>query len=183
MKPGTEHRLKLNRRVLSAVALAILAPSAALANDASVAPFKMGVVEDAAYGRTIQSGNYEKAIAKISERGRSTQATFSVQNNLCVAYVKTVSLDKAADACDAALAEIKTREARALRKSRRSPESQAYRSDLSIALSNRGVYLAVLGDAEKARADFQAAVDIGSRHSSIAANNLRRLDAGLDIGN
>jgi len=180
MNQTTEHRSKRHRRVLSVAALAIFAPSVALADDQTLTPFKMGVVEDKALGRSIQSGKYDKAIARLTTRSPATKGTFSSQNNLCVAYVKTARFDKAAEACEAAVDRVKTLEARVAKKSARSLESRAYRSDLAVALSNRGVLLAISGDATKARADFQAAIKLGSRHARFAANNLQRLDLDAD---
>ncbi len=182
MKHGTEHRYRRKRRFPVIVALAALAPTVALADDQPATPFKMGIVVDRAYGRSIQTGNYEQAITRLTRRSPSTLRTFSSQNNLCVAYVKTADLGKAAEACQAAVDGMKKLEARASKKSRRSFEHQKYRSDLAIALSNRGVLLAVSGDAVSARADFQAAMALGSHHARFAANNLRKLDAGSDAG-
>ena len=183
MNHAVEHRSKHTRRVLSVVALAILAPFAALADDEPVTPFRMGVVENKAFGNSIQRGKYDKAIDKLTRRSRSTQDTFSLQNNLCVAYVKTARFDKAAKACNAAVQQVRKLEERAAKKSPRSSEFLAYRSDLAVALSNRGVLLAVSGDATRARADFEAAIELGSRHARFAANNLQRLDASSNSAN
>ncbi|MDJ0792672.1 MAG: hypothetical protein QNI98_00405 [Woeseiaceae bacterium] len=183
MNYGTEFRTKRYRRVLSAVALAILAPVATLADDQSAMPFQMGVVEDQAYGRSIQSGKYELAIGKLTRPGRFSRGAFPSQNNLCVAYVKTSNLEKAAAACNAAVNESKAREKRATKKSPRSTESRAYRSDLAVALSNRGVLRAVSGDASNARADFHAALELDTRYATFATNNLQRLDSDAGTEN
>ncbi|MDJ0750070.1 MAG: hypothetical protein QNJ11_11330 [Woeseiaceae bacterium] len=145
-------------------------------------PFQMGIVVDEAHGRSIQTGNYEKAIARLTQRSPSKLRTFSSQNNLCVAYVKTAELGKAAETCQAAVDDMKKLEARASKKSRRSLKHRAYRSDLAVALSNRGVLFAVSGETARARADFQAAMELGSRYARFAADNLNKLDAVPDSG-
>ncbi len=178
MNTRNEIRTKRNRRVLGVVALAILSSPMALADEQPVTSFQMGVMENEAFGHGILSGRYERAISKLEPRRHSVFQRFSRQNNLCVAYVKTAELDKAADACEAAVAAVRAQKEHIGKKSERGIDSRAYRSDLAVALSNRGVLLAVSGDAEKARADFQAAIDLGSRHARFAAANLRRLDAG-----
>ena len=172
-----------NRRVLGILALAILASPVAGADEPQVTPFQMGVMKNEAHGRGILSGHYERAISKLEKRRHSVVQRFSRQNNLCVAYVKMAELEKAASACEAAVAEVRARKARIEKKSRRSSESHAYRSDLAIALSNRGVLLAVSGDTTMARADFEAVLALDGPNSEVAASNLRRLDAGPYSGN
>lgn len=108
--------------------------------------------------------------------GRRSNYEFAEQTNLCVAYTKIRDVEKASTACDAAVAQMKEQEDRASRsRSERSAEVRAYRSDLAVALSNRGVLLAATGDAELARKDFRAAMALQTRVASIVEGNLQRL--------
>jgi len=140
-------------------------------------PFTMTVISDAAYGHSVVSGKYERAIDRLTRDGRLMRDEFADQTNLCVAYTKTRDIKKASDACNAALANVKKHEARVLKKNdARSTEVRAYQSNLAVALSNRGVLLAATGDVELAKQDFLTALDLRTRLSTIVEGNLQRLE-------
>ena len=163
--------------VASALLAIVTAPASATPAETESTPYVMTVISDAAHGRRVTAGKYSQAIQKITHGGQRTRARFADQNNLCVAYAKTVELDKAAAACEAAIAQLKKKEPRILRKSSViGGQLDAYRSDLSVALSNRGVLRAVAGKTELARQDFNAAIELRSRVSRIAEENLDRLE-------
>ena len=109
-----------------------------------VSAYRMAVVSDASQGRTILYGSYEKAIDKLAMKKARSHNRFSTYNNLCVAYTKTKNLEKAVQACDAAIAHT------------------AVRRDLAVALSNRGVLFAVSGNTEKARQSFEEALELNA---------------------
>jgi hypothetical protein len=135
-----------------------------------VSPFTMAVIKDDAYGRLVVSGGYSAAIAKINSQGRRSSLDFTEANNLCVAYTKSSMIDEAAEACEAALS-IR----RENMKAARDHEKRAYRNLEAMALSNRGVLLAVSGDTTGARRDFVAALELRA-YLSAPATNLARLD-------
>lgn len=170
-------KLKRGVAALGALLVAATISYPASAEETEVKPFTMAVVVNDAYGRAIVFGKFDKAIRRITADGHRSPNNFPDQNNLCVAYLKTKATDKARAACDAAIALAKTRESRATnRNSDRSLAVRESRSDLAIALSNRGVLLAATGNAERAREDFVAAIDFQTGLSKTIAANLDRLD-------
>lgn len=170
-------KTKQNFAALAALLLSATLPTLAAAHDAPANSFKMAVIIDEAYGRTVVSGKYDAAIEKITNRRNKSSESFSSQVNLCVAYAKTREIEKARTACDAAIAQLRKQESRLSRiRNTRNPELRAYQSNLSTALSNRGVLLAATGKTKLARDDFVAAMNFDTRHSGLAAANLERLE-------
>ncbi len=162
---------------LGALLIAASLSTTASAHDSPAAPLTMAVIVDEAYGRAVVSGKYDKAIEKITAGRHRSPDTFSVQTNLCVAYAKTKETEKARAACDAAIALARTQESRATKKKHdRSLLVRTSRSNLAVALSNRGVLLAATGDAELAREDFVAAINFQTVFSKTIAANLNKLD-------
>lgn len=77
----------------------------------------------------------------------------------------------------AAIAQVKKQERRVSSiNNNRNPEVRAYRANLALALSNRGVLLAATGDAGRAEQDFSAAIALQTRLTPIIESNLERLD-------
>ena len=159
---------------LGTLALAATLLTPAWAEDAPTTPFTMTVFSDQAYGKKVVSGKYGQVIKKITAGGHRARDKFASNNNLCVAYAKNRDIDKAVVACDAAIAQIRKREHR-ISKIPRSAEALVYRSNLAVALSNRGVLRAVSGDIELAEADFRAAINLQTDQASIFESNLVRL--------
>lgn len=165
------------RAAMAALLIVATAPIPALAHEDPIVPFTMAVIIDGAHGTKVQVGNYEKAIDRITRGGSRTPRSFADQVNLCVAYAKTNDLQKANSACEAAIAEVRKQESRLARiRNERNQELRAYRSDLALALSNRGVLMAVAGDKERAKQAFLAAIDLQTKDSRIFENNLKRVD-------
>jgi tetratricopeptide (TPR) repeat protein len=105
----------------------------------------MAVISDESQGRAILSGDYDTAISKMT--------------NLCVAYAKTKDLQKAIQACDAAVADVTSQVSKnRLMANNKHP---AMRRDLAIALSNRAVLFAIQGDLEMAQVGFKEAIKLG----------------------
>jgi len=176
MKTPMTFRRTNKLAALAALLTATTTSSTAFAHEEESMPFTMAVIIDGAQGAEVQAGRYEKAINRITRSGRRVPKDFAAQVNLCVAYAKTKDLQKASNACDAAIAEVKTQDKRMSRiKNDRNPELLAYRSDLALALSNRGVLLAAIGDTERAKRSFHSAIELGTRNSWIFETNLRRL--------
>ncbi len=125
--------------------------------------YTMMVVENFAYGKSILSGRYELAINRLAKRGSRYADNFETQTNLCVAYTKSGQLSKAEDACNAAVDLIQRH--RAFENSGRSVSEDEFADahrDFAIALSNRGVLLAAMGQADDAARDFREAEGLGS---------------------
>lgn len=177
MNNAIDKFLKRSYPLLGTIVLIVIAQNSALAADTEAKPYQMGVLLNKAYGESIEAGKYERAITRMARHLERERVDFGAQNNLCVAFVKTHDLDKAATACDAAVARASKLKNRGLstKKRRKSLVDESNREDLAIALSNRGVLLAVQGNEDQARKDFEAAASLGSRHTKIAAENLQRL--------
>ncbi len=132
--------------LLACAALAATSDSA-FANDKKSA-YRMAVFIDAAEGRAVHRGKYERAIARLTEERRyHDYDPFARHTNLCVAYTKTGDFEKAEIACGQAVTLYANSEAESER-------------DRSLALSNRGVLHALRGNVELARADFEAATEL-----------------------
>lgn len=160
--------------IMTAVLLPI--PDSALADDAAVPPFSMTVLVDQAHGRKIVNGSFARAISKLANNAKTPTKHESL-TNLCVAYAKAKQIDEAFQSCDAA---IDLLQEKLQRYDGRRASEEDYRlslaSDLSIALSNRGVLYAVKGDLGRARENFKAAISLPTDRSR-ADDNLRRLSA------
>ena len=177
MKNPRKSERTSKRAALAALVVAATTPIPALAHDDKAALFTMAVIVDEAYGAKVEAGFYERAIDRITRSGRRTPENFAGQVNLCVAYTKTHDIQKANAACEAAIASLKKLDGRMSRiRNDRNQRLLAYKSDLALALSNRGVLLAATGDTERAKQDFHAAIELRTRDSWIFENNLRRVD-------
>ena len=154
-------------RVMCALSLAVACTPAW--SDTSKPNYEMAFFTDSAQGSKILTGKYEQAIAKINTK-TSYNDSLHVKTNLCVAYTKSGNIEEAAVACEEAVVAAKT-----FRKVRRSDlavetPAQIRARYLAIALSNRGVLKAVMGDFDAARADFDAALAQQARFASVQAN-------------
>ena len=137
----------------------------------------MAVVIDAAYGKEITLGHYNQAIDGITRHGTRQSKRFQEQVNLCVAYTKTREIEKASNACDAAIENVVEREGRVRKlRSGRSAQARAYQVELALALSNRSVLLAATGETERAKEGFLEAMDLQTELGPMIQNNLARLD-------
>ncbi|MEM1372557.1 MAG: hypothetical protein AAGG72_10080 [Pseudomonadota bacterium] len=121
--------------------------------------YQMAAVIDRARGNAVMAGDYQKAIAKLDSRGLKC---FEASTNLCVAYTMTGELEKADQACAAALMLSKKSEER---------------RDMAVALSNLGVVKAIGGDHRGAREDFSRALELNAGLQQ-ASENLQRLRDG-----
>lgn len=139
------------------VALAILLSDIAFAEPVPDA-YRVMVISDQAYGEMLLAGNYEDAIAGIEARERRV-SRFATSNNLCAAYTVTKNVILAKSACNTAV-----------RLSRRTPRDRA------VALTNRGVLNALIGDEAAAREDFEEAIRFRARIRQ-PVDNLARLES------
>ncbi len=175
MKPATKsgHAERLSRPVALLAALFACAPLAAQETDPA---YTMTVIIDAAHGSKVAAGKYERAIEKITA-SKSVRDPYSQQTNLCVAYTKTGELDKATEACEAALAI--TLDEKRLRSSFSGPalSDRVERVYRALALSNLGVLHAAKGSPDIARKSFREALELSSSLSAPKIN-LARLARG-----
>lgn len=147
-------------------------------SDISKPNYEMAFFSDTAQGSKIQTGEFEQAIEKINAKTKKSNALHA-KTNLCVAYTKSGNVEKATVACEEAVTAAKT-----FRKVRRSDlaiqtPAQIRARYLAVALSNRGVLKAVMGDLDAARADFDAALAQEARVSSVRVN-IEKLDIAED---
>lgn len=168
---GNVMKLSSNERKPHKVALALafsaLAFSVSAGAEEQETPYTMTAIIDASFGHKVSTGEYEQAIQRITAPGyHHLKDSFEAKTNLCVAYTKTGAIGQAVETCDAAVSELRNQ----------TMKYGSSRSDLAVALSNRGVLRAVKGEEELARQDFLEAVEL---KSGIAApsSNLARLDA------
>lgn len=176
MKKSYELQPKHKYGALATLFVAAAFSSHASAEDGPDTPLTMTVITNHAYGKTVTRGEYEQAIDRITGNGRRVSKRFAEQTNLCVAYTKTNEIEKARTACDAAVSSVERRGARASRGTwYASAAVHAYQSDLAVALSNRGVLRAAIGDADLAERDFVAAINLNTALTSTIENNLERL--------
>ena len=166
----TVRKIALRSAAVLAASLAVNAASA----DAPV--YTMTVFTDSAHGSKVVSGDYDKAIDRLERAEARFADSVAGQTNLCVAYLKSGDMDKAIDACTAAVEVIESDQRLSLR-SKLLAEDQRLKleTELAIALSNRGVMHAAKGNAELAEADFLRAAELDVRSVKAPTINLARL--------
>jgi len=154
------------------LALATLLAVGPLAAHETDPAYTMTVIIDAAHGGKVAAGKYKRAIERITAH-ESSRDPYSRETNLCVAYTKTGELDKATEACEAALAIMRTGE-----KPRSNYLGTAYservdRMYLALALSNLGVLQVAKGSTDTALESFREAVALGTGLSAPQINLAR----------
>ena len=175
----------MTRTQLNKTTIVSLAPLAMLAATLLAGPtnagekepaYTMTVFSDTGYGRKVTRGKYAEAIEKITAPSYRLRDKFESKHNLCVAYAKSGDLDNAAQSCDAAIALMRGKLSRMSRTTRKVfLEELSYDAYLAMALSNRGVLYALNGDRDRARSDFQEALELKAGTSAPKVN-LARLD-------
>ncbi|MFK8031111.1 MAG: tetratricopeptide repeat protein [Gammaproteobacteria bacterium] len=139
---------------LAGVAIALLSLSAG-AESTNPGTYNVIVIEDEAFGGVIQAGQHEQAINGLTKRGAVNSRNFTVNNNLCVAYLMSGKFNDAKGYCDQAVA-IQ------LKGFRSKYGVYSRYQDKAIAYTNRGVFRALTGDFEGARSDLKEAVEADS---------------------
>ncbi len=153
-------------------ALSLMFAATASNADTNDPKFTMTLFADNAQGSSILEGQYKDAIKKINAKSAKS-FRFETETNLCVAYTKSGALQQATAACEAAVQVAQERKAKRGAGRGIGGSSDRNRS-LAIALSNRGVLKAVMGDYDAARRDFDTAVDLRARIDA-PKTNLQRL--------
>lgn len=169
----------IKRKFTSCLALLALGASGSVFAESDDPRYTMTVIRDAAQGASVARGDYQKAIAKITNR-HVTPDPFAESTNLCVAYAKTGEIDKATAACDTAIAIV--REANWQHRSGvlTGQGEKAQRRYLAMALSNRGVLYAIRGDESSAERNFDEALKL-DQNNDVPRVNLERLEAGAPV--
>lgn len=134
---------------------------------------------DAAQGDRVTNGEFSDAITILTAKKLSPSA-FEAHNNLCVSYTKTGDLENAAVACNAAVAARASEKPGVLR--RLNLTKRQVTRDRAIALSNRGVLRAIVGDLQGAHDDFATSVMLDKRLDDPRAN-LSYLQTVAAMGN
>jgi tetratricopeptide (TPR) repeat protein len=175
MKPEkkSSHAVRLSRNLVLFAALFACAPLAAQEIDPA---YTMTFIIDAAHGSKVATGKYERAIEKIMA-SKSVRDPYSQQTNLCVAYTKTGELDKATEACEAAVAITLDSNKRRSSFSGPAQSERLERFYRALALSNLGVLHAAKGSPDIARRSFREALELSSSLSAPKIN-LARLARG-----
>lgn len=138
----------------SAVALAALLFAASSFAHQQSSALEMTVISDEAFGDAVVAGEYGTAIEQIE--ALENAGSFFASNNLCVAYTKSGNFESARSACDTAVGKTHERRLRHL-------DGRTARRYAAMALSNRGVLLALAGERELALDDIRSAVRLRSR--------------------
>ncbi len=161
------------RRLLTASTAILLSGNAYAVKPVPV--YTMTVFEDARFGSEVQAGNYADAIEKLTPVTERRKNDFAAATNLCVAFTKSGDLENAVDVCNRAVAVARKGARRTSTLSAGVFAFATSRTRLALALSNRGVLRAALGDAELARKDFEEAIKLRATLSAPKIN-LARLD-------
>ena len=177
MNATRKHR-RIRAMAVPAALLLSLIGYAPLSAQETEPVYTMTVIIDAAHGAKVAAGRYERAIDKINS-SNSKRDPYSKQTNLCVAYTKTGELDKATEACNAALAIVRDNNAPRPSYPGFAQADKADRVYLALALSNLGVLHAAKGHPDSARKSFRQALELGTGLSAPKTNlaRLARSDA------
>ena len=81
----------------------LLASAGAVAEDTLPTGYTMSFYADYAQGSAIEEGAYDVVIDKLTRKDTRGAKRVTSQVNLCVAYTKAKQIDKATEACDAAV--------------------------------------------------------------------------------
>ncbi len=170
MKRQYERKLaRTGAGILTTIALVFGAGTAAAGEAES---YRLAAIKDTAYGSLILREQFDTAIERLERRERKGIYGFYTATNLCVAYLKTASLENAAESCALAVDTIEDVMADRSRGDA-DPALYSVRRFLALALSNRGVMHAVSGRDAEAQADFEAARAIESRLKEPSINLAR----------
>ena len=101
----------------------------------------------------------------------SSRMSFEAMTGLCVAYLKSGDLDRAATSCDGAIDSLSRQERALIRQagSRRQGKA-AFSRYMAVALTNRGVLYAAMGETQAAREYFEQALELRSGLDGVKNN-------------
>jgi hypothetical protein len=149
----------------TAASLALAVPVAQAETETGA--FEMVVYTGSTQGKHLIEGDWEAAMAAGET---ASKIRFAALNDRCVSLTVARDLDRAEVVCNDAV-----------RAARRSAASHAAgstargivtdsRTNRAMAFTNRGVLLALQGEGEAARADFEAAMGLNASIEAAAAN-------------
>ena len=164
MSSHSRNSRKSIRTLQLAVAVAVLAGSAAYADDAG--HFELTAFSNGPAGTALTSGDYNTALVQLQRSHSLDNETTST--NRCVAFSVTRRLDEARTACDAAVRDAQMQLASM-------PVSMSwaraeYRDYLAVAYSNRAVLHWILNDTHAAQSDLKKAAAISPKATFVARN-------------
>ena len=166
MSSHSRHSRKATQAVQLAFAAALLAGSSAYAADAAHT-FELTAFSNTVAGASLVKGDYNLAVQQLSIDAHSL-ASDSVNTNRCVAFAVTRDLQKAHDACDAAVRDAQRRLV-SLSATELWARSQ-YRDYLALAYSNRAVVAWMSNDTAGAQADLKKAAAVAPKADFVARN-------------
>lgn len=155
--------------VLSAVFVATIMSTAAQADEVSAKP-TVAFIENAALGRKIDQEDYKAAIDGLEDKSGKGMYAFYAANNLCVAKLKMGYVTEARAACDKAVSIIRGAMDSPRRLQWYDPLVKDRARYLAIALSNRGVVNAAVGQDAVAQEDFASAIEVDSGYTEAKTN-------------
>lgn len=164
---------KLVRNRIEVVAAACVALLASTASAETEPKYTLNVISDAAAGHEILAGRYEEAIATLDPDSGGAADRFFAANNLCVALIKAAEFDSASKTCDLAIELVDKRVFAGRSVLYGAYSDGTYKKYLAMALSNRGVLRALMGDTALALEDFVAAAELDTRVPSPEINMAR----------
>ena len=161
------------------VLLGLLGAVSAQADEAPAQGYIMTVYSNMAHGKKILYGSEKRAITKLARKDDLRAGYLEGDINLCVAYTKAKLVEKATAACDSAI-ELSIKDAKRIKRSTPFGRSSVQVADTgrAIALTNRGVLHAIVGEEAQARAKFEMAMELKSTEQS-AKTNLAVLESRL----
>lgn len=175
MKPTTVRKLSAKAATLIVAVLTTSLSATAMA-ETNEPHYTMTVYSDTQLGQKVIEGDYEAAIGKASSLLGAKRPSFTSMTSLCVAFAKSGDLDQAAQTCDAAIARLESQEQNLIRRaSSRREGKAAYSRYMAVALANRGVLHAAMGESQLARNYFEQAVNLQTGIEG-ASTNLARLE-------
>ncbi|MDH3620504.1 MAG: hypothetical protein OER91_06425 [Gammaproteobacteria bacterium] len=151
--------------------LGFLGTAYAQAEEPSTDGYIMTVYSNMAHGEKILDGSENKAISKLARGDNQRAGYLEGQINLCVAYTKAKEVERATEACDSAIElSLKDQKRRKRTTSFGRYSIRVAETGRAIALTNRGVLHAIVGEAAQARAKFEMAMELQSTEQSAKTN-------------
>lgn len=131
--------------------------------------FRVVVFEDSANGEALMKRDVVTAIDDLAPRVDNAKARFVERNNLCAAYIVAKNVEEARDVCEAAvkIGNRRVRDASVW-------SAYSLRRNFAVALTNRGVLNALVGETDAAARDFEKAARMNRTMEEPRAN-LERL--------
>ena len=160
----------INPKDVAKAALAAAVLTIAAGSAQAQKPYVFTAIDTSQHGADVMGGDYEAAIARIHQ-GRDAELGFSEKTNLCIAYTKSRSTANAIESCNRAVAIAREKNGLRWLATSSAPDGRRRKDlDLVIALSNRSVAYATMGEHALALVDLQEARALKPRWSAVSTN-------------